>query len=210
MYGDGFTWRSTRYTSKGSIGLLEVEALREDDLEDVAGEDVLAGDVHRVVVAGTAHRGPHRGNLGERVGGRRRRHVRQRPGEVVDQPGETVHGPVVGAVDVGLGVEEHVLDQVETLAEVVERGDVPGEGQHRVGEPQVVGRDVGEPLDFAHDVVAEVADHAAVERRQLVEAGRPVHAEERLQRRERALVEGHAGRRGAAVDARRWTRGRPG
>ena len=41
MYGDGFTCRSTRYTSNGSTGSVEVEALREHHLEDVAGEDVL-------------------------------------------------------------------------------------------------------------------------------------------------------------------------
>ena len=31
------------------------------------------------------------------------------------------------------GVEEHVLDEVQPLPEVVERGDVPGDRQHRVG-----------------------------------------------------------------------------
>ena len=39
-----------------------------------------------------------------------------------------------------------------------------------VGPDPVVGGDVGQVLDLAHDVVAEVADHAGVQRRQLVPA----------------------------------------
>ena len=35
------------------------------------------------------------------------------------------------------------------------------------GWPEVVGGDVGQALDLAHHVVAEVADQAAVQRRQL-------------------------------------------
>ena len=50
MYGDGFTCRSTRYTSNGSTWLVEVEALREHDLEDVAGEDVLLRGLDRASV----------------------------------------------------------------------------------------------------------------------------------------------------------------
>ena len=64
---------------------------------------------------------------------------------------------------------------------------------HRVGPADRVGRDVGEALDLAHDVVAEVADDATVERRQLVELRRTVVREQRLDRRERAGVGGHAG-----------------
>ena len=96
----------------------------------------------------------------------------------------------VDRVGVGaLGHEEHVLDQVEPLAVVVERGDVPGEREHRVGPAERVVRHVREPLDLAHDVVAEVADDATVERRQLGEARRAVAREQRLERGERALVE---------------------
>ena len=39
--------------------------------------------------------------------------------------------------------------------------------------PEVVGRDVGQALDLAHDVVAEVADDAAVERRELGDRAAP-------------------------------------
>ena len=50
MYGDGFTCRSTRYTSNGSTDSVDVEPLREHDLEDVAGEDVLTGGFDGVAV----------------------------------------------------------------------------------------------------------------------------------------------------------------
>ena len=71
---------------------------------------------------------------------------------------------VAGHGGVGTRIEEDVLDQVEALSEVIERGDVPGDRQHRVGKPEVVGRHVGESLDLAHDVVAEIADDTTVER----------------------------------------------
>ena len=56
---------------------------------------------------------------------------------------------------------------------MVERGHVTGHRQHRVGHAEVVGRHVGQALDLAHDVVAEVADDAAVERRELGDASAP-------------------------------------
>ena len=137
------------------------------------------------------------GSSSSRSAGGGRRHVRQRAGQVVDQPGQAVHRGVVGARRASaLGVEEHVLDQVEALAEVVERGDVPGEGQDRVGEAEVVGGDVGQPLDLAHHVVAEVADDPAVERRQVVEARAP--GTRRGAPRARRAPPGRAARRAAA------------
>ena len=47
MYGDGFTSRSTRYSRERVARLDEIEALREHDLEDVAGEDVLLRGLDR-------------------------------------------------------------------------------------------------------------------------------------------------------------------
>ena len=76
---------------------------------------------------------------------------------------------------------------------MVERGDVTGDRQHRVGQPEVVGRHVGQALDLAHDVVAEVADDAAVERRELVDVRRAVAREQRLERGERARSVGTPG-----------------
>ncbi len=58
----------------------------------------------------------------------------------------------------------------------------PMTARHGVGEPLVVGRDVGEVLHLAHDVVAEIADDPGKERRQAVERRRPVGVEQRLER----------------------------
>ena len=97
------------------------------------------------VVHAPGHRRRERRQLGELVGGRRRRHVRQRARELVDQRASSrVAARRRTRRRRGARrrrrVEEHVLDQVEALAEVVERGDVAGERQHRVGQPEVVGR----------------------------------------------------------------------
>ena len=176
MYGDGLTWRSTRYTSNGSTVPVEVEALREHDLEDVAGEDVLARRLDRV--AGTSRRPSSSVNGGQLARARPRAAATARTAAGAASSSTWAssrrHGRVVRGVDLAPSSaprrEEDVLDQVEALAEVVERGDVPGERQHRVGQAEVVGRHVGQALDLAHDVVAEVADDAAVERRELGEA----------------------------------------
>ena len=70
------------------------------------------------------------------------------------------------------------------------------------GKPRSSVGHVGQPLDLAHHVVAEVADQAAVQRREVGQRGRPVVAERGLDGGEDALVE-RDGRvdRGAVVDA---------
>ncbi len=146
----------------------EIEALREHHLEDVAGEDVLARHLDGPLVARGSERGRERWQLGELVVRRRRRHVRQRSGELVHQVVEPPHRSGVRRVDrvrAGIGREEDVLDEVETLAVVVERGDVPGERQHRIGPADRIGGPVRKVLDLAHHVVAEVADDSPVKRR---------------------------------------------
>ena len=147
--------------------LVQVEALREHDLEDVAREDVLAGGLDGRLVETTGHRGAERRQLGELVGRGWRRRVRQRAGQLVDATVEAVDGALIGVGGVDGLVQEDVLDEIEALAEVVERGHVTGQRQNRVGNALVVGRDVGQVLDLADDVVAEVADDAAVERWEL-------------------------------------------
>ena len=52
---------------------------------------------------------------------------------------------------------------------MVEGGQLADDLDHGVGVAGGVGRDVGQVLDLADDVVAEVADEAAVQRRQVVE-----------------------------------------
>ena len=180
MYGDGFTWRSTRYTSNGSTGSIEVEALREHDLEDVAGEDVLLRRLDRLRprVRLVTFRRSSGSSMSSSAGGSEGTYGSGRPSSASARSRRAAAASYSARE---LGVvrarrREHVLDQVEPLAEVVERGDVPGERQHRVGHARDRRRGRREALDLAHDVVAELADDAAVERRQLGELRRAVRA----------------------------------
>ncbi len=79
---------------------VEVEALGQHDLEDVAGQDVLLGHLHRVAVRPGADR---RADLGQGVGGvgRHRRQVGQRPAQVGGRCVEAGGGQVVGHVELG-------------------------------------------------------------------------------------------------------------
>ena len=123
--------------------------------------------------------------------------VRQRAGQLEDEVVEATHRARVGRVDrvVGdIGREEDVLDQVEPLAVVVERGDVPGQRQHRVGPADRVVGHVRQALDLAHHVVAEVPDDATVERRELGQPRAAEPGEQRFERGQRTLVEWHVGR----------------
>jgi hypothetical protein len=63
-----------------------------------------------------------------------------------------------------------------------------------IGQAAVVGRHDRQPLDLPHDVVAEVADDATLQGRKVGKRGRAVHVQERLDRREDALVERDARR----------------
>ena len=64
---------------------LDVETLREDDLERVTGEDVLARDLDGIAVEAARHRRPHLGQVERLVGRRWRRNVGQRTRELVDE-----------------------------------------------------------------------------------------------------------------------------
>ena len=62
---------------------------------------------------------------------------------------------------------------VHPLAPVVVGGQLADDRHHGVGVAQVVGGHVGQVLDLADDVVAEVAHDPAVQRRQVVERAGP-------------------------------------
>src|SRR5205823_13988475 len=96
--------------------------------------------------------------------------------------------------------DEHVLNEEETLPEVIERGDMTGQREDGVWVPQFVGRDIGQALDLPHDVVAEVADQAAVEGRQVRQGRRPVPGQECFQGGEDSLVARQARRGGTTAD----------
>ena len=60
----------------------------------------------------------------------------------------------------------HVVDQHDALAPVVEGTELADDDECGVGMAQVVVGHVGEALDLAHHVVAEIPDQPAVQRRQ--------------------------------------------
>ena len=125
-----------------------------------------------------AVRAHHRADVGQRVVGvgRIEQRLVERTGAVGGQLVEARDGVVVAAVELVVaeaGLDEHVLDERGPLAPVVVGGELADHRHHRVGVALVVGRDVGQVLDLAHDVVAEVAHDPAVQRRQVVERAAP-------------------------------------
>ena len=82
---------------------------------------------------------------------------------------------------------------------MVEDRQLADHPQNGVGITLVVGGHIRETLDLAHDVVADIAGHAPVERRQLRQRRRPVHREQPFQGHEQALIARDRGRE-VAVD----------
>ncbi len=129
-------------------------ALRRDDLEGVAGVDVLDDPRDVALELGALHvRLPVR--LGPGAGHAARR--RDRPGE---RRADLVDHRRVPHRDDG-----------DRVLEVVEGDERVGEHERHVGQAHRVGVGRAERLDRAHEVVAEVADRAAGERRQVRVAG---------------------------------------
>ena len=162
---------------------LEVETLRQDHLEDVAGEDVLLGRLHGSLIGAPAQVGGHLGEHGLRIGRGHERLV-ERAGPVGRQLLEPLDGFVVAPVQAGLVevVAQHigVGDERDPLAEVVECSQLADDRQHRLGEPLVVGGRVGQRLHLADHVVAQVAHQAPVQGREVGRHRRPVDAQDGL------------------------------
>ncbi len=193
MYGLGLTWRSTRYTSKGCASRSRSKRWADDDLEDVAGQDVLLGHLDRTAVALRAEGGSH---VGQRLvrHGRIDQRLVDGPRTVGRQLVDARDGLVVPGVQLCLGevgIHQHVLDQRHALAPVVVGGQLTDHGYDGVGMTEVVGRHVGKVLDLSYDVVAEVPHDPAVERREVVQHRRPPGLEEVLDGRQDPLVGGY-------------------
>ncbi len=178
---------------------VEVVALGQHHLEDVAGEDVLLGHLHGAPVRLAPHRGAH---LRERIVGIGRFDERlvERAAAVSGQLVEAGQRGVVPRVELRVGqpgLYEDVLDEAHPLAPVVVGRQLPDHGQHRVRVAEVVRGHVGQVLDLAHDVVPEVPEHTAVQRGQVLQRRRPPGGQQHLQCGEDALVERDARRQGA-------------
>jgi hypothetical protein len=99
---------------------------------------------------------------------------------------------VVRVVEIVVGetVRRHTLDEIDALAPVIERGERSDHAHHRVGQAVIVRRHVGQVLDLADHVVAEIPHDAAVERGELGEGRGGVHAEQCVDRRQDPAIGG--------------------
>ena len=125
------------------------------------GRRVAPRDLGRVDHAAGRAGGEGRGQLGAHVG-------------------DALHGALVGAVHVA-PVDERVGDDGDGVLEVVEHEHRVGQQERHLRQAEVVRRRVRQRLEPPHEVVAEVADEAAGERRQgcrLAARRRPVAAHE--------------------------------
>ncbi len=137
-------------------------ALRRHDLERVAGVDVLDDprDVGLELLARHV-RGEDRARAGRR--GRRPRHG---AGEQVARLLDRRDGVGVGRLEASVpGVGVHVHEHGDRVLEMVEDEQHVGQHERHVRQPDGVGVRLAERLDRAHEVIAEVADRAAGERR---------------------------------------------
>ncbi len=156
---------------EGSGGGGGLEALGEDDLEDVAGLDVFLSGADGLFILGLGHVGGVGGaEFGGEVDGTE--FEGERGLEVVDEGVDAGDGGVIGGAqelrteggglsggDVGVGDDEDgFLDVVEDDGFVIE-------AEEEVGEVAIIGRAGGEFFGFevADGVVAGVADGAADE-----------------------------------------------
>ena len=153
----------------------QLEALGQDRLEDVAGPDVLADPLHarlvppRLEVAGHRRRGC-RLEHGDAGG-----HGLGEVGGHGVQPGD---GVVPGRSRVA-GPAQRVGDQQHRPVGVVEDGQVGHQHHRQLRHAEVVDAGLRQPLQPADDVVAEVADEPAGQRRQVRPARRAQPAGDR-------------------------------
>ena len=173
---------------------LQVEALRQHDLEDVAGEDVLAGHGDHV---GEALLGDGARDLGQRFGvvradrrPARRARGRRRPASA--RPGRRRRRTARRDPSDASGGTNALASSTTRWRQWSNAAIEPMIDMTASGSPRSSRRRVGQVLDFAHDLVAEVTDDATVQRRQVLELRRVVGVDDGLDRGEDAAVQRHA------------------
>jgi len=186
----------------------QLEALRQHDLDDVAGADVLLGACDDLLVGGL-------GEVRAHLAGRRvdRRGLDRRHREAGDQRVDARHRGIVRRLERLAPAHVHVRHDLDLLRHVVEDEETLGEEQAGVRQPEVVGGALGQPLEGTRHLVADVADGAAREARQAGDGHGAVLREqppERLERVVHRVAHRRAARRldlerapAAAPDARR-------
>ena len=171
MYGDGFTSRSTRYTANGSTGSTRSKRCASTTWKMSPSRMCSFAASTAAVHCASLRFVAHLGQLGELVGRRQRGHVRQRAAEIGDRVGEPRdRGVVVAAAasrrrSPAAGYTFSIRKQ--RWRKWSNAATWPASEHTASGKPEIVVRNVGQPLDLAHGVVADPADDAAVERREL-------------------------------------------
>src|SRR3954452_3527893 len=161
------------------LGKVGAPALREDDLEDFAGDDFLfrGVDDRLEIVARDVWR-----ELGVAYVVRKREQLHARAAELFDGAVE----PRVGFIEGGMRVRrEEIDDDVEPLLDVIEDDDVVEKEQPRVGDAAVVRMGVGDALAPPGHAVAEETDRAAEKRRERLFAVNAQRAQLAVQHRNR-------------------------
>ena len=162
---------------------LQVEPLREHHLEHVPGVDVLLGHRHRRPV-GVARHGPVPFRRCEPGLGHGHRPRGDPPAAVHRKLAHPLGRRLVGGGDLRLGPalsDHHVVDQHDPLAPVVERRQLADDHKGGIGVAEIVGGHVGEVLDLADHVVAEVADDPAMKGREVGQRRRLESCEQLLE-----------------------------
>ena len=162
---------------------VHLEALRRHHLKGFAGLDLLdqVVDDRAVFLDGALEAGAGLGPA--EVRNRRRQRLAERRGHHIQPSDRVVIGPVdplVGAVPV-----HRVGDQRDGALVVVDGGQVGGQQQQHVREPEIVDGDLGQALEAADEVVGEVPDQAARQRRHPRERARGQQLDGPVQRLQR-------------------------
>jgi hypothetical protein len=175
-----------------ALGQLGAKALADVGLEDVAGQDVLdrARDDGFVVRASEVglDGGLARDRLGWGLGD-----AGEELAELIQPRTLTGHAGVRRGLGITAGEEEGATGSV------VEGKDHVVEAHGEVGEGHVVGGGIGQPLEMVAEIVAEIADRTALERRELGAGFQREGAQQALEHGEGVTGEGALAQRDPAV-----------
>ena len=164
MYGEGLIAPQRAVDLERAGVRRQGQPLRQDNLNSVAGDNVLARPFHRPHELLAPHVRRHSAlaarDLGRPFTGVNRERLRQPLGELIDAPGRlTVRR-------LHVAVETRVAHDLYPVLEVVEDKERVREHEDRLRQALRVGRGRRKPLEVTRRLVRQVADRAAVEPRQ--------------------------------------------
>ena len=186
------------------------EALRNDDLEGIAGGDVfLAAPDHGAVLGRRSVR--HRLGRLERIEPRERM-MRKRRIEARDHIGETMLRSFIGLGRIAARFRINGRDQRHLVLHGIEDDHHGRTHQDGIRHTELVGRHIGQLLDKPHVVIAEIAEHARGHGRQVwrrLDARALQKGAQRCECRRGLRLERVAARARALIDLRTIPEGAP-